>query len=101
MAKQLVFYPDDDELRYIHKNIDSWSKWCHNKLHRDMNGKRYGVDMLSRISVFLLILSIGIIINFLALLVISSPGIIAAMFILGAILIIYSVFSIVGVYRYG
>jgi len=57
--------------------------------------------MLSRVSTFLLILSIGLIITFLALVVIAPPGIIAGMFLLGAVLIIYSVFSIVGVYKYG
>jgi len=101
MAKQLLFVPDEIELEFIHKYIDSWSKWCHNNLKRDMNGKKYGVEMLSRVSTFLLILSIGIILNFLALIVTAPPGIIAGMFILGAVLIIYGTFSIVGIYKYG
>lgn len=101
MAKQLLFVPDETELEFIHKHIDSWSKWCHNKIKRDINGKRYGVEMLSRISTFLLILSIGLIITFLALIVIAPPGVVAGMYLLGGILIIYGAFSIVGIYRYG
>ncbi len=65
MAKQLLFVPDEIELEFIQEHINGWSKWCHDKLERDMNGKKYGVEMLSRVSTFLLILSIGLIITFL------------------------------------
>ena len=101
MAKQLIFVPDDEELEFIYEHIDSWSKWCHTNLKRCINGKRYGVEMLSRVSTFLLILSVGIIVNFLGLVVITSQGITLGMFLLGSVLVIYSVFSIIGVYRYG
>lgn len=97
--KPLSFQPNDEEAEFIYEHISSWSKWCHKNLKKNMSNNRFNI--LNRVAVNLLITSIGLIISFLGLIVRSSQGIIAAMFILGGILVIYGVFSIIGVVRYG
>jgi len=101
MAKQLIFKPNEEELNYIYENIDNWTAWCRTNIEKERKGKEYGNEILSRISTFLIILVIGVLISFLSLIVQAHSGVIFGMMLLGSILVIYGTYSIIGVYKYG
>lgn len=97
--KPLSFQPNDNEASFIYENIPSWSKFSHDNIKRAMNNNRFNI--WNRIALYLLIICIGIIFSFLGMIVIAPSGIIMGMYLLGGVLVVFGVFSMVGVYRYG
>ena len=96
--KQYLFKPNEREANYIYEHIDSWTDWCRNKLNKDIDKNRF--NKWNSASLYLLMMAIGITISFIGLVVIAPAGIIAAIFILGAVMVVFGCFGVIGVYRY-
>lgn len=96
--KQHLFKPTDEEQNFIYENIDSWTNYCRENLKRDMNQNRF--NKWNQAGLYLLMTLIGLVFSFIGLIVQAPSGIIASIFILGGVLVVFGVFGIVGVYRY-
>jgi len=97
--KQYLFKPTDKEANYIYENIDSWTDYCKNNLKRDMDNNRF--NKWNKIAIYLLLIGIGITISLIGMVVIAPEGIIAGIFILSGVMVVFGTFGIIGVYRYG
>jgi len=97
--KQYLFKPNDEEANFIYQHIESWTDYCRNNLKRDMQNNRF--NKFNQIGIYLLMIAIGIVLSFMGLIVIAPAGVIAGIYILGGVMVVFGTFGAVGVYRYG
>ena len=97
--KQYLFKPNEQETNFIYEHIDSWTDWCRDKLRQDMDRDRF--NKWNRVSLYLLLTVIGLVLSFIGLIVSAPPGIMAGIFVMGGVIVVFGAFGIIGVYRYG